>query len=207
MRDKRRLLRITGGIAVAAFLVAAFTPAVNFWSFWMAPPRRADPVEAIVVLGGGGVTAQGALTERSMRGAVDGILLYRKGVAPLVVFSGSATEGGRDEAGARAALARDCGLPAAAILTSSTARTTREEALRMRALLDARGIRKIMLVVDGPGMSRAVQVFERLGFLVVTDPASGELRLGGGPEDRLNLMRQLAMESAARVYYRLAGFL
>lgn len=204
---RRPVLRILGGTAVAAFLVAAFTPAVNLWSFWMAPPRRAESVEAIVVLGGGGVTARGALTETSLRRTVDGILLYRKGVAPLVVFSGTPAEGGRDEAGARADLARDCGIPSSAILTSSTARTTREEALRMRALLDSRGIRKIMLVADGPGMPRAVRVFERLGFVVVTDPAASALDLGGGPEDRLNLLRQLAMESAARVYYRLAGFL
>lgn len=204
---RRPLLRLIGGTAVAGFLVVAFTPAVNLLSYWMAPPRREEPVEAIVVLGRGGVTAQGALTETSMRGAVDGILAYRKGVAPLVVFSGSPTDEGRDEAEARADLARECGLPSSAILTISTARTTREEALRMRALLEPRGIRRIMLVVDGPGMPRAVRVFEHLGFVVVTDPAASVLDLGGGPEDRLNLLRQLAMESAARVYYHLAGFL
>jgi uncharacterized SAM-binding protein YcdF (DUF218 family) len=202
------IVRVLGGAALLFFLLVAFTPAVNLWSFWLAPSRVAvDSVEAIVVLGGGGVTPGGALAERSLRQAVEAIMLYRQGIAPLVVFSGAPEEGAGDEASTRAELARECGLPSSAILTSSTARTTREEAVQIQRLLGARGVRKVMLLADGPGMPRAVRTFERQGFVVVPPPGSGVLDLGGGPEDRLNLMRQLAMETVARVYYRLAGFL
>ena len=84
------VLRVLGGASLVFFLLAAFTPAVNLWSFWLAPSRAAsDSAEAIVVLGGGGATPGGALAERSLREAVEAIMLYRKGVAPLVVFSGS----------------------------------------------------------------------------------------------------------------------
>jgi uncharacterized SAM-binding protein YcdF (DUF218 family) len=201
-------LRILGGAFLLFFLLAAFTPAVNLWSFWLAPSRVAtDSVEAIVVLGGGGVTPGGVLAERSLREAVGAIMLYRKGIAPLVVFSGSPEEGMRDEASTRAQLARECGLPSSAILTSSTARTTREEAVQIQRLLSARGIRKVMLLADGPGMPRAVRTFERQGFVVVPPPGSDALDLGGGPEDRLSLTRQMAIETIARLYYRLAGFL
>lgn len=202
------VLRVLGGAALVFFLLAAFTPAVNLWSFWLAPSRAAsDSAEAIVVLGGGGVTPGGALAERSLRETVEAIMLYRKGVAPLVVFSGSPEGGMRDEASTRAELARECGLPSSAILTSSAARTTREEAVQIQQLLSSRGVRKVMLVADGPGMPRAVRTFEGQGFVVVPPPASGVLELGGGPEDRLSLMRQMAIETVARVYYRLAGFL
>ena len=51
-----------------------------------------------------------------------------------------------------------------------------------------------------------MRTFERVGFLVVAEPSVGTLDLGGGPEDRINLLRQIAIESIARVYYRLAGF-
>ena len=202
-----RILQVVGGMAVLLFLVVAFTPAVNLLNVWLLPSRSStESVEAIVVLGAGGVTAQGALTASSLQGTIAGILLYRNGEAPLVVFSGS-PGGVRDEATLRADLARQCGLPSSAVLTSSRARTTREEAVRIQSLLTSRGIRKVMLVADGPGMLRALRTFERLGFVVVPQPSSGGPDLDGGAEYRLNLLRQIAIECVARVYYRLAGFL
>jgi uncharacterized SAM-binding protein YcdF (DUF218 family) len=188
----------------------AFTPLVNLWAFWLAPSSSGSgsgPADAIVVLGAGGVTASGALTDVSLRGAFQGIKLYRQGAAPLVVFSGSRQDSTRDEAAARADLARECGLPASAILTSSSARTTREEAVQIRNLLAARGINKVMLVADAPGLPRATRSFERVGFVVLVEPSAVALDLGGGPGDRMNLMREIAIESVARLYYRLAGFL
>ena len=56
-------------------------------------------------------------------------------------------------------------------------------------------------------MVRAIGVFEREGFDVVPAPWSEGLDLHAGPEDRLGLLRQLAMELVARVYYRVAGYL
>ena len=79
--------------------------------------------------------------------------------------------------------------------------------MQIQRLLSSRGVRKVMLVADGPGMPRAVRTFEGQGFVVVLPPTSGVVELGGGPEDRLSLVRQMAIETVARVYYRLAGFL
>jgi uncharacterized SAM-binding protein YcdF (DUF218 family) len=203
-------LRLLGAITLVFLLLVAFTPVVNLWAFWLAPSSSSSgtgPAEAIVVLGAGGVTPAGALTDASLRGTFQGIKLYRQGAAPLVVFSGSREDSTRDEASARAALARECGLPASAILTSSSARTTREEAVQIRSLLAARGISKVMLVSDAPGLPRAVRAFERVGFVVQAEPSALALDLGGGPEDRMNLLRDIAIESVARVYYRLAGYL
>jgi hypothetical protein len=64
-----------------------------------------------------------------------------------------------------------------------------------------------MVVADSAGLLRAMRSFERVGFTVIVDPSVGALDLGGGPEDRVNLLRQVAIESIARVYYRVAGFL
>ena len=203
----RALLRILGGAALASFLIAAFSPAVNILSYWMAPTGRSGPAQAIVVLGSGGIAANGLLTDTSMRGAMEGILLYRQGLAPLVIFSGSPEGGPNGEAEARAELARACGIPTAAIVTSSRAHTTNEEAHEIHALLAPRAIRKILLVADTPGMNRAMRVFERVGFDVVSTPWTEVLDLGGLPEDRLGLLRQVAMELVARVYYRVAGYI
>ena len=201
------LLRVVGGAAIVAFLVAGFTPAVNLLSYWMAPARRAEPTQAIVVLGAGGVDTSGGLTETSLHAAMDAITLYRQGLAPVVVFSGFPRDGAKGEAQLRADLAVSCGIPGPAMLTTSRARTTNEEAHEIRTLLEPRGIRKIMLVADSAGMRRAMGVFERAGFDVVPTPWVGTLDLGGSPEARINLLRRVVIELGARLYYRMAGHL
>ncbi len=201
------LLRGVGAIAIASFLVLGFTPVVNVLAFWAAPPRSSEGAEAIVVLGSGGTSGSGELTDTSLRGAMDAVTLYQKGLAPLVVFSGSLETRRPGEANIRAGLARACGVPSTAILTSGRAHTTREEAEQIGALLRPRGVRKIIVVADMAGMTRAMAVFRHTGFDVVPPPGSDLLDLGGGPEDRLNMMRQLAMEVVARVYYRAVGYL
>lgn len=201
------LLRIVGGAVVVIFLVAAFTPAVVLLAAWMTPAGRSEPAQAIVVLGAGGVSRAGYLTNTSMRGAMDGIGLYWQGLAPLVVFSGSPEGSPKGEAEARADLARSCGVPASAILTSSRARTTSEEAHYIQALLAPRQIRKIVLVVKAPGMARAKMVFEQVRFEVVATPWTDALDSASSPGARLSLLRQVAMELVALVYYRAAGHL
>jgi uncharacterized SAM-binding protein YcdF (DUF218 family) len=202
-----RLLRILGSVVLVGFLVVAFTPALHVLRYSPGPTGHPGRAEAIVVLGAGGVTADGALTDTSLRGAIDAITLYEQGVAPLVVFSGSPDDGRTDEADARAHLARLCGIPPSAILTTSRARTTNEEAVEVRSLLAARGIRKVMLMARAPGMARAAIVFERAGFEVVPAPWSEVSDFGGGPGERLDLARQLMKELLARLYYRAAGYL
>jgi uncharacterized SAM-binding protein YcdF (DUF218 family) len=202
----RALLQILGGVALASFLIAAFTPAVNLLNYWLTPAGRAGPAQAIVVLGSGGVASNGLLTDSSMRGALQGIMLYRQGLAPLVVFSGTPEGGPSRESAVRADLAKACGIPGTAIVTTSRARTTREEAQEIRTLLAPREIRRILLVADGPGMNRAMRVFERAGFEVVPTAWGNDLDLGGPPEERLGLLRELAMELVARLYYRIAGY-
>ncbi len=200
-------LRAIGGVAVVSFLLTAFTPVSSLLAYWTTPHRPAERAEAIVVMGGGGVSAGAELTDNSLRGVIQAMALYRDGFAPLVVFSGPAAAGEPAEAQIRAALARRCAIPEAAILTATGGRTTREEAVEIGALLQSRGIRRILLVTDGQGMARTVDVFERLGFSVVPDPSAGVLSLEGGPEDRLGLMRHVAIELIAHLYYRVAGYL
>lgn len=171
------------------------------------PDRSPEHAQAIVVLGAGGVAPGGGLTDPSLRAAMEGVTLFQQGWAPLLVFSGEPERGQPAEADVRAEFARRNGVPAAAILTVTTARTTHEEAVRMQALLQPRNIRKILLVADGPGMIRATAVFDRAGFDVVPAPWSAAWNLEGRPEDRLGLLREIAMEVVARAYYRGMGYL
>ena len=199
------LLRWLGGGVLAVFLLTAFTPAVQIIGSRLDPDRPAEPADAIVVPGAGGLTAGGALTDTSLRSAMEAVGLFQHGWASLVVFSGAG--GPRAEAEARAGFARRAGIPAAAILTAPPAHTTREEAMQIQALLGPRGIRKILLVVDAPSTRRAMAVFERVGFEVVPAPWATGWDLGSSPEARLGLLRLIAIEAVAGLYYHAMGYL
>src|SRR5262249_11450581 len=144
-------LRMAGASALTLFFAAAFTPLTQVLSGWLSLARSPEPAEAIVVLGGGGVRSNGSLEDSSLRRTLYGLNLYRRGLAPLLVLSGSASRSGYVEAELRSELARTCGVSPAAILTQREGRTTRDEALHIAALLRPRGVRRILLVVDAEG--------------------------------------------------------
>ena len=201
----RRVLPIVGAAGLAIFLLAAFTPLPNLVNHWTEVSARLEPAEAIVVLAGSLLDDQ-VLSESSMRRALHGIVLYRQGLAPLLVFSGPPHQDGPAEAAIRAELARSLGIPSTAIVTETTARTTREEAARMAALLSAKGVQHILLVTSQLHMPRAQQLFKNVGFAVSPAPVE-DLSRADGPEGRLRLLRRVLQESLAWVYYRLAGYL
>jgi uncharacterized SAM-binding protein YcdF (DUF218 family) len=92
-------------------------------------------------------------------------------------------------------------------LIEGEARTTREEAVRLRATLGLRGVRSILLVTDSQHMLRAQGLFDRAGFEVLPAPADDFSSAATEPEERLRLMRRVGQEILARLYYRLAGYL
>jgi len=169
-------------------------------------PSRLETAEAIVVLGAG-VSENGVLGDDSLRRAIQGIVLQRKGSAPLLVLSGPATNRGPTEAAVRAALARDLGVSQDAIITEEMGWTTREEASRIGALLRDRQVRRILLVTNSQHMDRAQRLFERVGLEVLPATADDISDSDSSPEGRLKLMRIALQEIIARLYYRMAGYL
>jgi uncharacterized SAM-binding protein YcdF (DUF218 family) len=200
-----RLLRTLGVVGVALFFVFAFTPLPNLLDDWAGIPAQLEPAEAIVVLGGA-VNANGALSESSLRRALLGMMLYRRGLAPRIVFSGPANKQGFVEAEIRAEMARQLGVSPTAILTERTAHTTREEASRMAGLLQPVGVHAILLVTDRQHMARSQRLFENMGFMVHPAPVD-DLSEADAPRGRLQLMSRVSQELFARLYYRLAGYL
>lgn len=195
--------RWLGAATVVLLAVLAFTPLSELTVPPPPPPPR--PAGAIVVLGSY-MGADGTLSAASLQRAVEGIQLYRHGMAPLLVMTG-AQEGALAEAEVRAQLARDLGVPAAAVLADAGGHTTRDEARRVRALLEPRGVRDVLLVTSGDHMPRARQQFEREGFTVAPAPVGPVHTPSTRPEDRIGRVRRWAEELAARAYYRVAAAL
>lgn len=202
----RPVCRIVGAAGLVIFLLCAFTPVPNLLDHWLSVPARIEPADAIVVLAAG-VDDDGILTINSMRRMQRGIALYKERLAPLLVVSGPRVhETGRSEAEVRAQLAGDMGIAASAIVTLTTARTTRAEATEIGRLLQPRAVRRILLVTDAEHMDRAQRLFVRAGFDVLAAPVL-EYFDASAPEDRLSLARGALQELGARLYYRVAGYL
>ena len=201
----QNILRALGVAGLALFFLTAFTPLPNILDERTGVPAQIEPAEAIVVLGAG-LSAHGVMSEDSLRRALHGIMLYRKGLAPLLAFSGPGRRDGFVEAEVRAEMARLLGIVPAALLTESTARTTREEAVRMAALLQPRGVHTVLLVTNQEHMARSQRLFANAGFAVRPAPVDA---LAGAqtPGARLRLMRRVLQEFLARLYYRLGGYL
>ena len=200
-----RVCRLIGLASVVAFLVTAFSPLAGRLHLWMSVPPDLVRSDAIVVLGGS-VSRDGLLSLESQRRTNRGIELYQRGLAPILVLLGGSRPGGPAEAGVRAEQARLHGVPESAILTETRVHTTREEAARVKVLVQSRGVRSILLVTNAGHFLKARPVFERVGFEVHPVPSDtfGESDL---PESRLALMRTLTGELAGWLYYRIAGYI
>jgi uncharacterized SAM-binding protein YcdF (DUF218 family) len=197
------LARGLGAIGVLLLLACAFTPLPERLARWTGTAPRLAPADAIVVLGAEALR-DGSLSPISLRRTVHGIRLHRRGLAPLLVFSGPPPHDGRPgEPAVRAALARELGVAASAILTA-TAWTTAEEAEQARALLADRGVRRVLLVSESQHLARARRLFERAGFEVFPAPADG-VPDADSPEARIDLIRGILKELAARLVYRVTG--
>ena len=201
----RGLLRVLGTLVVVLFFITAFTPLPNQLDRAMGLKPDLGPAGAIVVLGSG-IHPDGVLSERSLVHALHGIALWRRGLAPLLVFSGPGRGGGRSEAQTRLALASTLGLPSTAVVADSGGHTTRGEARSIHDLLGPRGVRRILLVTDTRHQARARRAFEAVGFEVRPAPPPDFLGGARSPQERLQLARRLFEVWLARAYYAMTGF-
>jgi uncharacterized SAM-binding protein YcdF (DUF218 family) len=196
-----------GWAAILLFLATAFTPVTNLAARSFGIPPRIEAAGAIVVLGAS-LNGDGELANESMRRAIEGITLYLKGLAPLVVFSGPGPRAERaTEAQIRAKLAEDLGVPREAIVILEDARTTQQESLRIANLLPKQSEKTILLVTDSLHMRRAKSVFEEIGWKVLPAPWDDPAHSTTTPAGRVSLGIRLTFETAALAYYRIAGYL
>ncbi len=202
-----RGFRALGAVTLLVSVFVAFTPLANVLGSRLAPPEELAPADAIVVLGGG-LGPEVELSRPSLKRAVRGIELYQLGYSPLLVLLGpSRYEGYPSEAQVRWRLARTMGVDPDHLLTEENGLNTREEARLSRERLLPLGIESILLVTEGQHLIRAVELFENEGFQVYAVPANDYSTQPAGPGGRIALMKRILEEQAARIYYRLAGYL
>jgi uncharacterized SAM-binding protein YcdF (DUF218 family) len=211
-RRRRLLFAAAAGLAVV-LAVIAYTPAIR------RPTRaliRSDAVgaravQAVVVLSGG-ITTDGHLRPQVVDRMLTGLALIRRGVASTLIVS-------RDRSGVRGhAVTSDAdqqrliGLlerPVRLLIVDSVA-STRDEAVRMRALARSLHITSVAVVTSPTHTYRACATFEKAGFVVTCVPSeSREVALGTlrGATDRVLAFQRWLYEWAALARYRASGWI
>lgn len=205
-RPPHRFAVALGVLTLALFALMAYTPVIGAISRRLDTVPEPGPADAIVVLGAGSAR-DGVLSNPSLRRFLGGLLLYRRGLAPRLILMGPAYQGSPIEAETRAAMARDLGIPAAAIVVEGRGLTTRQEAALAASRVRELGGRRVLLVTGAQHMHRARRFFERAGLEVVPAPVIEISPLAQSPDGRLELARLVIQEGLARLYYRLSGLL
>lgn len=141
------------------------------------PPATLPQAEAIVVLGGAIKPAVAPRPWVDVAEAGDRVLhgarLYQAGKAPLLILSGGRItwkDGGPSESGDMALLAMALGVPRSAIAEDPTSLNTYENAVNVKAILQQRKIKRVLLVTSAMHMPRSLLIFQRLGIEAIPAP-------------------------------------
>ena len=197
------LLAVVGG----AYLLILHTPLPNLLAMPLysvsSHPNHAD---VIVVLSGGRYD-DGSLNESALERTVTAVRLYRKGLAPRVLFTGGPCCG-RSASSLMANLAADLGVPRSAILLEEQSLRTYESATRSAAVLRTRGMKTAILVTSSLHMLRAQHSFRGSGVPVFPVRASEkDLLLVSSAAERISLFQDAIHEYLGLAFYRLRGWI
>ena len=137
---------------------------VAAWIIWVGDRDQAAPADAIIVLGAAAYDAKPSpVFEERIR---HGLELYRQGYAPKLIFTGGFGGTGarfsESQVARRYAIKQD--IPAQDILIENRSRTTRQNLIEAKRLMDAHGMRRAILVSDPLHMARALRLSDELGI-------------------------------------------
>ncbi len=165
--------RMSRRLRICLLLIAA---ALLYFSAFIAVIHLSGSVDSaaeadVIIALGAGLRRDGrpgpALTRRSQQAAA----LWREGFAPRVLCTGGQAENyPRTEASACREILLAQGLPTAAILLEERSRSTEENAIYSRQVLDELGLTSIVLVSDSYHMLRAGWLFRQRGFEPYVSP-------------------------------------
>ena len=142
--------------------------------------NRAEAADAIVILGSG-TRADGTVSPAYARRIRHAVTLYQKGLAPYLLCTGGYANRWRVKSEAQACkeYLAQWDIPESAILMEEVSRSTEENAIEAKKVLDAHNLHSIILVTDNFHILRS-EIYFRAQDLVVYSSAAqltqGQLR-------------------------------
>jgi uncharacterized SAM-binding protein YcdF (DUF218 family) len=197
IRQRRRMRRIAAG-ALALALAGA-----GCWVIWVyaeieryAGIDQARAADAIAVFGAAEYDGKPSPVLRAR--LEQGLLLYRQGLAPLIITLGGSGDPTHSEGGVGQDFLIAQGVPESRIIAETQSRTTAQSARRLAAIAEANDLHTILAVSDGTHLFRIHQLCESYGLTVYTSP-----RAVGRPIGRWRRMERLVHEIASYTGWKL----
>ncbi|WP_334179685.1 YdcF family protein [Pseudoxanthomonas sp.] len=152
------------------FLALVWLAGVAAYIVWVGQRDDAVPADAIIVLGAAAYDAKPSpVFEERIRHGID---LYKRGLAPTLIFTGG--YGGTGARFSESQVARRYamreGVPAKAILIESLSRNTHDNLRQARVLMQQHKLHTVIIVSDPLHMARALRISRDLGIRSVGSP-------------------------------------
>lgn len=156
----QRCLRFVGWLFL---LLSAWCIGVGAWIIWIGSRDQAQAVDVIIVLGAAAYDARPSpVFEERIRHAID---LYRRGYAPLILFTGGFGVGARfseSQVARRYALRQ--GVPDHAILIETVSHNTQQNLQQAHRLMQKHHLHRALMVSDPLHMARALRIGQQIGI-------------------------------------------
>ncbi|KAF1704669.1 protein sanA-like protein [Pseudoxanthomonas kaohsiungensis] len=168
-RGRGRRRGWSGWLGRLLLLALAWLLGVAGWIVWVGQRDQAAQADAIIVLGAAAYhkNPSPVFKERINHG----LDLYRRGYAPVLLFTGGYGNGAPfAESQVARKYALQQGIPDSAIMIEAVSRNTRENLLQARKLMQERGLHRVIVVSDPLHMSRALRLSRELGIDAVGSP-------------------------------------
>ncbi len=162
--SRRDGVGLLGWVWRLCILLVAWLLGVTAWIVWVGERDQAAKADAIIVLGAAAYDAKPSpVFEERIRHGLD---LYEAGYAPLLIFTGG--YGGTGARFSESQVARRYalkqGIPDEAILIETASRTTRQNLIEARRLMQQRRLHRVIIVSDPLHMARALRLARELGI-------------------------------------------
>jgi uncharacterized SAM-binding protein YcdF (DUF218 family) len=218
------IFRAVSMVFTAAFLIIMFTPLSNY----MAKPLTMGPelkkTDLIAVLGGGAFP-NGVLGGASNERLIHGMLLYREGYAPEIIFSGGtirrtskkvlhtvfksgdASKMDVIEADIMREVSTKLGIPEEDTSADPSSTNTHGNLERIGEYMETRGLETCLIVTSPTHMYRSLRVSEKLGLDCYPAPVIDYTEFIDSALGRLGLFRAVMWEYAGLLLYSLYGYI
>ncbi|WP_394695838.1 YdcF family protein [Pseudoxanthomonas japonensis] len=169
-RRKKSKRGVIGWAFRLMMLALIWLAGVAAYIIWVGQRDDATPADAIIVLGAAAYDAKPSpVFEERIRHGID---LYKRGLAPTLIFTGG--YGGTGARFSESQVARRYalrqGVPDKAILIESLSRNTHDNLRQARVLMQQHKLHSVIIVSDPLHMARALRISRDLGIRSVGSP-------------------------------------
>ena len=186
------------------FVVVTLTPINRWWANYLAGPWNDAVGEVLVVPGAD--TVQDSIGFSSYWRSVYAVRTWKHGGFRNVVVCGGGSVGQPSIAEQMRDFMVSQGIPAAAIRVETESGSTRENALKSKAILDQLGGRKVLLTSDYH-MFRAYRAFRKAGIEIQPCPFPDSLKQTTSWLNSWSVFLGLCVETGNIAYYFMRGWI